>query len=84
MANGNGTGKGGKNFQDRVLAAEVRTLTLEEIKKVLKNKKPTEFKKQLLLRLAGSVLPRLSEVTGEGGGPVAVTLVKYGGGTATT
>lgn len=37
----------------------------------------TRFKEQMLLRLAGSVLPRLNEVSGEGGGPVEVTVIKY-------
>lgn len=66
MAVSNGTGRGGKNFQDRELAARVRTLALEQIEKVLKGKE-SEFKKAVILRLAGTVLPRLNEHTGEGG-----------------
>ena len=52
------TGGKGKSFNDRELAAEVRTLTLEEIKKSLQGD-DIEFKKAVILRLAGSILPRL-------------------------
>lgn len=64
------TGIGGKSFQDRELAARVRTLSLTEIEKVLKNPKMTPFKQQLILRMAGAVVPRLVEHSGEGGGPI--------------
>ena len=73
---GSGTGQGGKSFQDRQLAAEVRTLGLQAIKKVLEGKQ-SEFRKQVILRLAGSLLPRLNEHTGEDGGPVEITVLKY-------
>lgn len=66
------TGGKGKSFNDRELAGEVRTLTLKEIKKALMNSDDDEFKKQLLLRLAGSILPRLNEVTGENGGAIKI------------
>lgn len=58
--------RGGKSFNDRKLAAEVRTLTLEEIKKVLVGE-DIDYKKQIVLTLARTVLPRLNEVTGEDG-----------------
>ena len=77
MSTKNGTGQGGKNFQDRELAARVRTLTLEQIEKVLKGKL-TNFKKEVILRLAGTILPRLNVVSGDDdGGPVQITVVKY-------
>ena len=82
MAQMNGTGKGGKTFNDRELAAEVRTLTLQEIKKILKGKQ-SEYKKAVVLRLAGCVLPRLNEHTGEGGGAIQVQPI-YGGSTINT
>ena len=41
-----GTNKGGKSFQDRVLASEVRSLALDEIKKVLTGD-DEEYKKAL-------------------------------------
>lgn len=70
-----GTGKGGKSFQDRELAARVRTLGLTEIETVLKSKGLGDFKKALLLRLAGSLLPRLNVHAGDGDGePVRVTI----------
>jgi len=75
MAN-NGTGKGGKTFNDRELAARVRTLTLEECERALKKKKGKLYE-AVLLRLAGTVLPRLNEHSGEGGGPVEITLTRY-------
>ena len=69
------TGGKGKLFNDRELAAEVRTLTLNEVKKALTSTKEEEleFKKAVILRLAGSILPRLNEVTGEGGGPIQIS-----------
>ena len=65
------TGGKGKLFNDRELAAEVRTLTLNEVKKALQGE-DIAFKQAVILRLAGSVLPRLNEITGEGGGPIQI------------
>src|SRR5262245_21560656 len=62
---------GGKSYQDRVLAAEVRRLSLQEIKKVLEGK-DTEYKKQLVLKLASTVLPRLNEHAGPEGEPIPI------------
>jgi hypothetical protein len=83
-----GTGKGGKSFQDRQLAAEVRTLTLEKIKalftmpRVDMNDHDAQLHDRVLERLAGTVLPRINEVTGEDGGPIelnmnAITFKKF-------
>ncbi len=75
MAVTNGTGKGGKSFQDRELAASVRTLALNQVKDVLEDRlfaDDTAFKKAVLLKLAGTVLPRLNEHSGEGGGPIEI------------
>lgn len=72
----NGTGKGGKSFQDRELASKVRTKTLNDIHEVLTNPAVAEtwsdYKKQLVLKLSGSILPRLNEVTGENGGAIQI------------
>ena len=57
-------------MQDRELAARVRTLTLNEIEKVLKFKRNKRLYEAVLVKLAGSVLPRLNEHTGEDGGPI--------------
>mgnify|MGYP001601363849 CR=1 FL=1 len=67
------TGRGGRSFQDRELAARVRTLALEKIEEVLRGK-DNVFRKAVILRLAGTVLPRLNEHTGEGGGPIPVQI----------
>lgn len=70
----NGTGKGGKNFQDRKLAADVRTKALTDILAVLKEDKKVaqwgDYKKAIVLKLAGTVLPRLNEHTGDNGSPL--------------
>lgn len=82
------TGQGGKSFQDREQAARVRTLALAKIEKILKGKK-TRFQEAVILKLAGTVLPRLNEVTGEDGGPIKVDISKpllkvYGSNGAST
>lgn len=71
MPKGNGTGKGGKSMQDRELAARVRTLALEEIERILKNKtKEKALYKAVIIKLAGTVLPRLNEHSGPDGDPI--------------
>jgi hypothetical protein len=64
------TGVKGKSFNDRELAGRVRTLALTEIEKVLLQKENSPFKEAVILRLAGSLLPRLNEVTGADGTPL--------------
>lgn len=64
---------GGKSLNDRKLAAKVRTLALGEIADLLEMPKVKmksddyELYKAILIKLAGSVLPRLNEHTGEDG-----------------
>jgi hypothetical protein len=67
---------GGKSRQDRILAARVRNKTLSEIEKVLDGE-DSDYKKQLVLKLAGTVLPRLNEHTGEDGEAINVNIVSY-------
>ena len=74
MARGSGTGKGGKSFQDRELAARVRSLGLQEIEKALKRKDSDKFKQAVILKLAGNVLPRLNEHTGADGKELPVPI----------
>ena len=66
--------------EDRRLAAEVRRLTLNKIKKLFELETLTASEKELhdsvLLRLAGTVLPRLNEVTGENGIPLIVQVAQ--------
>lgn len=61
--------QGGKTLNDRKLAAEVRTLSLREMKKVLEGD-DADYKKQLILKLAATALPRLNEHTGADGEPL--------------
>lgn len=77
--NSNGIGNsGGKSLQDRLLAAEVRNLTLEKIKEILMkpvvkmDSRDLHLHDEILVKLAGTVLPRLTELSGEGGGPILV------------
>lgn len=83
MANkGSGTGKGGKSFQDRELAATVRTLALEKIKVILE--RPTvEMSERdkilhdaILTKMSSSLLPRLNELTGTDGEAIIVSWLK--------
>lgn len=76
---GSGTGQGGKTYEEREIAKRVRNLALAEIERVLSNRKDKLYG-PVLVKLAGSVLPRLNEHTGEDGGPVEVTLIKYAKG----
>ena len=77
-AEGNSGGTGAPSAIDRELSKKVRNLTLEKIYELLSMpvvKMKTddyELYKAVLVKLAGSVLPRLSEVSGEDGGPVQV------------
>jgi hypothetical protein len=68
-------GGGAPTLNDRVLAADVRRLTLTEIKQILEVPEMTEFKKQVILKLASSVLPRLNEHSGEDGGPIEQRII---------
>jgi len=64
-------GQQGKSFNDRQLAGEVRGLALGHLKQVLDPKyKNKKFQRDVLLRLCGSILPRLNEVTGADGVPL--------------
>lgn len=67
----------GVTKNNKLLAANVRSLALEQIIAGL-NGDDENFRKQLLLKLAGAVLPRLNEHTGEDGEPIKYNLVNYG------
>ena len=47
----NGTGKGGKSFQDRELAARVRRLSLTRIKEILEDDKEGEFAEDTQIKI---------------------------------
>ncbi len=60
--------KGGKSFQDRMRTVNVRNLALDHIEKILSPKyKDKKYQKELLLRMAPNLLPRLNEHTGADG-----------------
>jgi len=65
---------GGKTLQDRELAAHVRSLALSEIQKVLMLGR-VDLYRAVLIKLAGSVLPKLNEHAGEGGGPIEQRII---------
>lgn len=73
---------GGKSLQDRELAAEVRALTLKKIQalftmpRVDMTDHDARLHDEILVKLSGSVLPRLTEVTGENGGSIQVSLTE--------
>jgi len=75
-AKGNKGGKGNPTVQDREASKRVRSLTLEKIEEILSQPivkmkhDDYDLYKAILIKLAGSVLPRLSEVSGEDGGPI--------------
>jgi len=69
--------RGGKSFQDRELAGDVRTKALLAIRDVIDNDEAahaswSEYKKNLLMKLATNLLPRLTEITGADGEPLPI------------
>lgn len=58
--------QGGKSLNDRKLAASVRTLGLRELERILKLD-DCEYKREIMKKLAPTLLPRLNEHTGEDG-----------------
>ncbi len=69
------TGQGGKTLNDRKLAGDVRTLAMREMYRVLKGT-DEEYKKELILKLATTVLPRINEISGPDGGAVQIAGVE--------
>lgn len=83
LGNKNAVGNsGGKSLNDRKLAAEVRTLVLREILRIFSIPKVEmsfeeyELYKAILVKLTGSVLPRLTEHTGEDGREITFVIPK--------
>ena len=81
LGNKNSVGNsGGKSLNDRKLAAQVRTLALNEILKVISIPKvemhPEEYDlyKSILVKLASNVLPKLSEHTGGDGEKLTISI----------
>lgn len=63
--------QGGKTLNDRKLAASVRTLGLRELERILKLD-DCEYKREIMKKLAPTLLPRLNEHTGEDGEKLTV------------
>ena len=72
-----------KKFNDRMLAGNVRSLTLKRIFNLL-SLEPNQIESpdlkdlysKVLVKLAGSVLPRLQEITGEDGNQLTISISK--------
>lgn len=64
-------GSGGRSFNDRELAGNVRSMALGHLKKVLEDGySDIEYQRAVLLKLAPSLLPRLNEHSGADGSPL--------------
>ena len=74
----------GKTHQDRELASQVRSMVLGEIKAVFEyrggtetealDERMAEMKKQLILKMSTSILPRLNELSGPDGGEIPIPI----------
>jgi hypothetical protein len=69
-------------YTDRIRAQELRSASLKIMIEAVRGEgvfgEDFEFRKQLLLRLASNVLPRLNENTGEDGGPMIIQVTSEG------
>lgn len=78
---GNKGGNGAPTVVDRELSKKVRRLTLKKIEKILSrpvvrmDKEEYDLYKQVLLKLAGNILPRLNEHSGPDGGDIPLPLL---------
>ena len=74
-----GTGRVGKEYEERVLAKNVRNLALAETFRILQNRKHRLYG-PMLLKLGGQILPRINEHSGPDGAaiPLSVLLKKAG------
>lgn len=68
-------GGGGSKFNDRILAGQVRNLALSQMKAILEGNDEA-YKKELLLKISSSLLPRLNEVSGPEGEPLVISVSK--------
>jgi hypothetical protein len=64
----------GKDYDERLQSKKLRNLVVQECLDILTGKKKVEkrFKESLILKLAGNVLPRLTEVSGPEGTPIPI------------
>lgn len=65
----------GKSFNDRERSANIRNMGLDLLEKILSpNYKDKKYQKEVMLRMAPVLLPRLTEVTGEDGKPLVIEI----------
>lgn len=64
----------GKNFNDRELAAKVRTLALEKVFLILTKGEKHKLFRPIIERLAPTLLPRLSVLSSEEDRPLIVEI----------
>ncbi len=67
---------------------ELRAKTLDILIDIIDDKDNTkwgkDYRKQIILKLSGTILPRLNEVSGENGTPLQIKVIPYGGENNTT
>ena len=68
----------GKDFESRELSKKVRDLALQELADILDGTKKVDkrYRQAIVLKLAGAVLPRLTELTGGGVDPLILRIEK--------
>lgn len=66
----------GVALNDRELGARVRRLTLKQIEKILLGDDEA-YKKEIIMKLAASILPRINEHSGEDGRPITIQVINY-------
>lgn len=66
-------GSKGTSFNDMQLAGQVRNLALNHLQKILApDYEDKDYQKQMLLKLANTILPRLNEHTGQDGEAIKI------------
>ena len=76
MSVSKGIGRGGKTLNDRQLAADLRTMAMSECMRHLKAKKGKMYE-MVLSKLAGQILPRIQEISGDSGSQLQINVVRY-------
>lgn len=87
VGNKNAAGKHNTDpLNDRVKLSKLRELATDRVMQVLSQPVVQmsvgdyQFYKEILLKLAGTILPRLTDIASPDGGPVQVEVVRYGDG----
>lgn len=64
---------------DRKLGAEVRRMGLKKLALILSDDyEDKEYQKAVMLKLVPTLLPRITEHSGEGGEPIKIFITNYG------